>query len=119
MGNVNETLNKLLETDGALVAALVDYSTGMLLGSAGSGIDLEIAAAANTEVVRAKMKAIDMLGLDEQIDDILITLSSQYHLIRPMSTDRNLFIYYALDTDKANLALARRVLRMAEEGLSV
>ena len=116
---INYKLSKLMETEGALACALVDYNTGMLLGSAGSGLDLEIAAAANTEVVRAKLKAIQMLQLDQQIDDILITLSSQYHLIRPMSTDRDLFIYYALDSAKSNLALARRALRMAEEGLSI
>lgn len=60
---INTALNQLLELDGAIAAALVDYKTGMLLGSIGTGIDLEIAAAGNTEVIRAKLKTINMLNL--------------------------------------------------------
>jgi predicted regulator of Ras-like GTPase activity (Roadblock/LC7/MglB family) len=119
MSNMNETLNTLLNVDGAEAVAVVDHSSGMLLGSTGSGVDLEIAAAGNTEVVRAKLKTMEMLKLDEDIDDILITLTGHYHLIRPMSTDRNLFLYYVLSSSKANLALARRALRVAEESLKL
>ncbi|WP_221799243.1 hypothetical protein [Oceanobacter mangrovi] len=119
MGNMNETLSNLMKVDGAEAVAVVDYSSGMLLGSAGGGLDLEIAAAGNTEVVRAKIKTIEMLQLNEEIDDMLITLTSQYHLLRPLSTDRSLFIYYVLNSGKSNLAMARRSLRMAEEGLVI
>lgn len=50
-----ELLNQLMQPEGAMCAALVDYNSGMLLESVGSGLDLELAAAGNTEVVRAKM----------------------------------------------------------------
>ena len=116
---INDTLSKLMETEGALACALVDYNTGMLLGSAGSGLDLEIAAAANTEVVRAKLKAIQMLQLDQQIDDILITLSSQYHLIRPLTANPAVFVYLAVDRKTANLGMARLALKNAEGTLRV
>ena len=73
--NYNECVTELLKTDGALAAAVVDYSSGMLLAGGGtSSVDLEIAAAGNTEVVRAKMKTMGMLCLNDTIDDILITL---------------------------------------------
>ena len=73
--NYNECVTELLKTDGALAAAVVDYSSGMLLAGGGtSSVDLEIAAAGNTEVVRAKMKTMGMLGLNDTIDDILITV---------------------------------------------
>ncbi len=107
MSNITESLAALVAIDGALSAALVDSSTGMLLGQAGSGLDLEIAAAGNTEVVRAKLRTVKSLGLDDSIEDILITLTTQYHLIRPLGTTPEVFIYLVLDSKKANLALAR------------
>ena len=109
--NYNESVQQLLKTDGALAAAVVDYSSGMLLAGGGySNIDLEIAAAGNTEVVRAKMKTMGLLGLNDSIDDILITLGEQYHLLRPVSRQDGLFLYFVLDKSKSNLALARRSL---------
>jgi hypothetical protein len=107
MSNISENLAALVGIDGAMAAALVDSSTGMLLGEAGSGIDLEAAAAGNTEVVRAKLRTVKSLGLNDTIDDILITLSTQYHIIRPLAATPEVFIYLVLDRSKSNLALAR------------
>lgn len=119
MASITENLNQLLEIDGALAAAVVDYSSGMLLGSVGQGIDLDIAAGGNTEVVRAKLKTMKMLGLNESIEDILITLGTQYHLIRPLTSTQELFMYYVLDRSKANLALARRKLQAVEGQIAI
>jgi predicted regulator of Ras-like GTPase activity (Roadblock/LC7/MglB family) len=116
--NYNECVTELLKTDGALAAAVVDYSSGMLLAGGGtSSVDLEIAAAGNTEVVRAKMKTMGMLGLNDTIDDILITLGEQYHLLRPVTKQNGLFLYFVLAKDKSNLALARRALLEAEKNI--
>jgi hypothetical protein len=119
MSNIAETLETLLKTDGATAAAIVDSSSGMLLGQAGSGLDLEVAAAGNTEVVRAKLKTIAALGLDDTIDDILITLTSQYHIIRPLAETPQVFIYLVLDSGKANLALARINVKKADAALEL
>jgi len=108
MASINDSLQKLLEIDGAMCAAVVDANSGMMLGSAGSGVDLEIAAAGNTEVVRAKLKTMKALGLADRIEDILITLGKQTHIIRLVSSKPGLFIYFVLDRAKSNLALARR-----------
>jgi hypothetical protein len=118
MANVNESLNILVRTDGALAAALVDSNSGMMLGGVGSGVDLELAAAGNTEVVRSKMKTMRSLGLSDNIEDILITLTKQYHIIRPVQAKPGIFIYLVLDRAKANLALARRACHDTENHLS-
>ena len=95
MQNVEKTLKKLSDSiSGFAGAALVDYDSGMALGTLGSGLDLEIAAAGNTEVVRAKMRTMEALNLDDKIDDILITLTTQFHIIRPIGG--TLFLYVAL-----------------------
>ncbi len=110
MSSIQKSLETLLATDGALCAAVVDSSSGMMLGSAGTGVDLEVAAAGNTEVMRAKMKTMKSLGLNDVIEDILITLGKQYHLLRPLAQKEGVFVYYVLDKSKSNLALARRTL---------
>lgn len=109
-----ELLNQLMQTEGAMCAALVDYNSGMLLESVGSGLDLELAAAGNTEVVRAKMKTMKSLNLNDDIEDILISLHRQYHIIRPLEKHDGLFLYYVLDRSRSNLAMARRKLLEAE-----
>ena len=119
MANLNESLQDLMTLDGALCAAVVDYNSGMLMGSIGSGVDLELAAAGNTEVVRAKMKTMKSLGLNDTIEDILITLGKQYHIIRPMTERAGVFIYLVLDKAKASLALARIKTAEIESGLTL
>lgn len=119
MPNINETLAKMMEPDGAMCASVVDAGSGMLLGKIGSGLDLDLAAAGNTEVVRAKMKTMKSLGLNDGIEDILITLGKQYHIIRPVASKEGLFTYLVLDRARANLALARRAVQDAEAGLAI
>ena len=80
---------------------------------------MEVAAASNTEVVRAKMKTMRGLGLNDVIEDILITLGKQYHIIRPMARKEGLFLYIVLDKQKSNLALARRKVADIERELTV
>ncbi len=108
MANIKQTLDELMTLDGAMCASVVDSGSGMMLGSIGSGIDLEVAAAGNTEVIRAKMKTMRALGLNDVIEDILITLGKQYHIIRPSARKDGVFVYLVLDKQRGNLAMARR-----------
>jgi hypothetical protein len=119
--NAKESLSTLMELEGVIGACIVDSSSGMMLGSAGGNatFNLELAAAGNTEVVRAKRKAMKALNLNDPIEDILITLGRQYHLLRPLRSNGALFIYVALDRNRANLALARHQLANAERDLEV
>ena len=120
MANAKETLPKLMEIDGCLGCCIVDSNSGMMFGASGGGpISLEVAAAGNTEVVRSKRKTMKALNLNDQIEDMLITLGRQYHLIRPLSSNDALFIYVVLDKHKANLAMARHQLTQIERDLVV
>lgn len=117
MSNIDQTLTDMMQIQGALGAAVVDYTSGMLLGSQGAGVDLELAAAGNSEVVKAKMKTMESLGISGSIEDILITLQDQLHIIRPSTSNEGLFLYLALDKNNANLALARRKINDVETSL--
>ena len=120
--NVETALKEAMVIDGALGAALVDWDSGMSLGTLGGGkhLDLELASAGNTNVVRAQMQALAALGLDDSAEDILITLGNQYHLIRLLTAadgNNHLFLYLVLDRPKANLALARHYLKRIDHNL--
>lgn len=113
-------ISALSNINGFIGACLVDSETGLMMASEGGGsLDLEAAGAANTEVVKAKLAAIEMLGLDEQIDDILITLGGQFHLIRPLEKTPTVFIYTALDKKTANLGMARVQVKKVEATVSM
>ncbi|CAL9665854.1 hypothetical protein [Streptomyces sp. enrichment culture] len=124
MANLETSLKECLSAiDGATAAALVDYTSGMALGTLGGTkeFNLEVAAAGNTDVVRAKLRTMEHLGLKEEIEDILITLSGQYHMIRLLKGrgGNGLFLYLVLDSSRANLAMARHQLRRIESELEV
>ncbi|MFD7701353.1 hypothetical protein [Streptomyces caelestis] len=124
MATVEVSLKEVMTVvEGALGAALVDYSSGMALGTLGGGkdLDLTVAAAGNTDVIRAKVRTMEMLGLTGQIEDILITLGSQYHLIRLVTgrSGNGLFLYLVLDKSRSNLAMARHQLKRTEQQLEV
>ncbi|MBJ6642956.1 hypothetical protein DD630_27840 [Streptomyces sp. BSE7F] len=124
MATVEVSLKDVMTSvEGALGAAVVDYSSGMALGTLGGGkdLDLTVAAAGNTDVIRSKVRTMELLGLSGQIEDILITLESQYHLIRLVTgrSGNGLFLYLVLDKSRSNLAMARHQLKRVEEQLEV
>ncbi|MBK1874241.1 hypothetical protein FE848_13495 [Marinobacter sp. 1-3A] len=113
-------LSGLKGIDGLVGACLVDSDSGLVLGKEGGGeFDLDTAAAGNTEVIRAKRKTMNALGIDGGIEDILITLDDQYHLIRLLKSNDAIFLYVVLDKNKGNLGMARMVLKKVESTLDL
>ena len=103
-----------------MAIAVVDVQSGMALASHSNVASLnpETAAAYNTEVVKQKQKAMSALKLqDEKIEDILMTLTNQMHLIK-LSADGKKFIYLVASSRDTNLAIARDVMRQGAELLN-
>jgi predicted regulator of Ras-like GTPase activity (Roadblock/LC7/MglB family) len=119
MADINNSLTELLAINGAVAACIVDSTSGMVLGKIGGSIDLDLAAAVNNEVVIAKKRAIEELKLDDEIEDILITLGKQYHIICPVKSNPDLFIYLVLNKSTSNLALARIKVNGIESHISI
>ncbi|MEU9731379.1 hypothetical protein [Streptomyces sp. NPDC048002] len=124
MASVEVSLKEMMAgVEGAMGAAIVDYTSGMALGTLGGGkeLDLTIAAAGNTDVIRAKVRTMEQLGLKGGIKDILITLDRQYHVIRLLTGrgGNGLFLYLVLDKEHSNLAMARHQLKRVEEEIEI
>lgn len=122
MSSLNQSVQELLTIPGAVGVAIADSMSGMALAQGGHpSFDLGAAAAGNSNVVRAKLQTMSELGINSRIDDILITLEEQYHLINVLSTagTEGLFIYLVLDKSTANLALARHKLAHVAEQLVI
>lgn len=102
MARLDDSVADLLSVDGALGAAVVDLDSGMVLAAGGNpGFDLEIAAAGNSNVVRAKLRTMNDLGISGGLEDMLITLDKQYHLVNVLRDGgtAGLFIYFVLNRE--------------------
>lgn len=105
-----EFFNKLdAEIAGMIAASVVDLESGMTLAvrSNRQDFDLSTASAFNSEMVKMKLKTMKALGLQSALEDMLLTLSDQIHLIRMISPTA--FVYIAVDRAKTNLAIVRTV----------
>lgn len=107
-------LDALRDIRGYIASALVEVSTGRLLGTHGDQAYLATAARGNAEIVRAIRSMMDRLQVDDLLEDILVSLDREMHLIRPLESNHGLFLYLVLDRKLTNLALARRQLRAVD-----
>jgi predicted regulator of Ras-like GTPase activity (Roadblock/LC7/MglB family) len=105
--SLDEVLATLLSFDGALCVAVVDSDSGMILGRAGSGVEMDLAAANASVILRARLASTKALGTEEKIDDLLISLTSQVQIIHPLPRNPSIFTYLIGDKSKSSLAMAR------------
>ncbi|UOQ78799.1 hypothetical protein MUN84_09825 [Hymenobacter sp. 5516J-16] len=100
-----------------LGAAVVEVESGQALASYTTSREFNLSKVVgfNAEVVRQQGRALAalQLGPEEQLEEILITLHSQLHLLRLLPDGRR-FLYVAVDCRDTNLGIAREVMRTCE-----
>lgn len=105
---LNEVLEKIsADASGFIAASLVDLDSGMTLAikATRTEFDLTAASAYNSELVKQKLKIMRTLGLTGTIEDMLISLTDQIHLVKLIGP--NTFLYLAVDKKQSNIALVR------------
>ncbi|MEU4894080.1 hypothetical protein AB0B12_16585 [Streptomyces sp. NPDC044780] len=124
MTDIQESLREVMGCEGALAASLVDYLSRISLGAvqAPRGPDLEKVAYGDTDVLRAKLSTLELLGYDpERLEDIVVTLDTEYHVIRPLSrrARQGVFLYLVADRARADLGATRATMRDVARRLDV
>lgn len=119
MATVKEVLETVMQIDGAIAASIVDSTNGMMLGAQGKGLDLELASAGNTKLYHSKYEIMKALGINQKIEDFLITLEDQYHILHPANHLEGVFLYCVVNKEGSTLALARRTIGTALSELKV
>ena len=105
---LTEVLEKISnDANGFIAASLVDLDSGMTLAIKTSRTDFDLTAASayNSELVKQKLKIMRTLGLSGTIEDMLITLTDQIHLVKLVGS--NTFLYLAVDRKQSNIAIIR------------
>ena len=109
----------IADLPGLIAVAVVDTDTGMNMASHSNSEQLnpDLAAAYNTQVVKLNLKAVNTLNLNcGQLEDILVTVSEQYHVIKLLN-EGAMFLYLAVNSLDTNLAIAREVMRQHAVGI--
>jgi hypothetical protein len=96
------------DVTGVIATAVVDLESGMTLAAKSNRpeFDLAVASAYNSELVKQKMKIMRALNLKSALEDMLLTLTDQFHLIRFLPGGTS-FLYLAADRSGTNLAILR------------
>jgi hypothetical protein len=105
---IQDTFDRVAQdVPGFVAASLVDLESGMTLGarSLRPDFDLTAASAYNSEMVKQKLKIMKALKLETTLEDMLLTLGDQIHLIKLVSPTS--FVYLVADRAQANLAIVR------------
>jgi predicted regulator of Ras-like GTPase activity (Roadblock/LC7/MglB family) len=115
-----QALAGLLPLEGLLGCAVVDSTTGLVLAREvreDQPVDVDLAAAASAQVLRAHRQAARAMGLSEQIDEVMTSAGPRHHVMRTVSRHPELFLMALLDKQRSNLALARFQLMELERGM--
>lgn len=112
-------LEAIMQLDGAIGAALADVESGLALAAVGgsSELNVEVAAASNSAFVRTKRDLLRKLEIEDSLEDIVVMLTTQIHIMRPLPSQPTVFLYAVFERGGTTLALARLGLREIEPTL--
>lgn len=119
MANVRTCLEEIMKLDGAIGAVLMDLKSGKMLGIAGESPHLDIEAAAHADQLKAQFRVLLALGVQETVEDMVITLGTKYHVARCIGGVQGVMLYLSLQRRQANLETARTRLGQIEAELVV
>ena len=107
------------DVNGVIATAAVDLESGMTLATKTNRPEFDLAAASayNSELVKQKMKIMKTLNLKCALEDMLITLSDQFHLIKFLPGGTT-FLYLAAERSSTNLAILRISVNKHAQALS-
>lgn len=96
------------DVSGVIATAAVDLESGMTLAAKSNrpDFDLSVASAYNSELVKQKLKIVRALHLKSTLEDMLLTLGDQFHLIKILPGGTT-FLYLAAERSTTNLAILR------------
>ena len=118
--HARNSLAELLTIDGLLCCAIVDSGSGLVLAREQrdtQDLDIERAAAACAQVLRAHRLAARNMGLPDHIEEVAVGTGSRHHLMRTVSRHPELFLFVLLNKQRSNLSLARFKLMEVEKSL--
>lgn len=119
MPGIDECLLEAMTLPGARGAAVVDWTSGLALGTVGDapGGDHETTAAEAAELARlaaehrafAPADGSDWSERETPVEDLIISNRDSYHLLRFVRTtfDSSVFLHLWMARAEGNLALAR------------
>lgn len=117
---IREALERGRAIEGSLATLIVETATGELVAAAigSKGIDLEVAAAATAEFARQKPNVERTLGVKDAVEQVLLTSTRRYYLLKPVGSGESWFLLLVLDRSRADLEAAEAEVAAIESELA-
>ena len=110
-----EFLTPVMAIDGFRLGCLIDASTGMVIASVQNqdAFAPSIAAAGAADIVNVLTVLNGKLATGEVLEDVVITFSDSFFMVRPVERNKEprILLLVVTDRHRTNLALAHRSLR--------
>lgn len=111
VGMLQSRAAEIMALDGAIGFSVIDVEHGLTILSSPTTSDIDFDAAATSEAIvfQTKSALIEKLGLDEEIDNILLSTHRHFHIARALKgpSGNGCVAILILNREDANLALAQ------------